>query len=196
MHPYTTDSNERKLVPLLLIIVSVLFAWFLNRILGVLQFTLPWWIDAPSVIGFYGIFYAIFDKYLWRISVLQRIGLMKLPNLNGTWKGSITSSFDTHAIKYDATIEIRQSWARISINLRTQNSKSHSLTAAILMENPSNIILSYEYLNEPISRAKTTMHIHRGTARLTLICSGQVLEGEYYSGRDRQNFGALSLKQC
>jgi hypothetical protein len=195
MHPYATDSNERKLVPLLLVIVSVLSAWFLNRVLGVLQFNLPWWIDAPSVVGFYGVFYNIFDKYLWRVPILQRIGLVKVPDLNGTWKGDIVSSFDAQATKHDVTVEIRQSWARISINVGTQNSKSHSLTAAILTENQNTIMISYEYLNEPRPNAKTTMHTHRGTTRLTLASDSQTLEGDYYSGRDRQNFGVLSIRR-
>lgn len=195
MHSYATDSNERKLVPLLLMIVSVLSVWFLNRALEILQFTLPWWIDAPSVVGFYGLFYTLFDKYLWRVSTLRRIGLVRVPDLNGTWKGYIASSFDEHATKHDATIELCQSWARISINLRTQKSKSNSLTATILTENPRATVLSYEYLNEPSSNAKTTMHTHQGTARLTLLPGGRALEGEYYSGRDRQNFGTLNFKR-
>jgi len=195
MYPYTTDSNERKLVLFLLVIISLLLAWFLNRILEVLQCTLPWWIDAPSVVGFCGIFYTIFDKYLWRISILRRIGLVKVPNLHGIWKGYIASSFDAHAAKHDATIEIHQSWTRISINLRTQISKSRSLTAAILTENQDAILISYEYLNEPMPNAKITMHTHRGTARLTLTLDSQTLEGEYYTGRDRQNFGVLRFRR-
>lgn len=194
MHPYSTDSNEKNSVPLLLVIASVLSAWFLNRVLEVLQFTVPWWIGAPSVVGFYGMFYTIFDKYLWRLLVLRKIGLVKLPDLNGSWEGYIASSFDAHATKHDATIEIRQSWARISISLRTRISKSHSLTATILTENQNAVIISYEYQNEPMPRAENTMHTHRGTARLTLEPENQAIEGEYYTGRDRQNFGILSFK--
>lgn len=195
MHSYATDSNERKLVPFLLAILSVLSAWFLKRVLGVLEFTIPWWLDAPSVVGFYWMFYIIFDKYLWKMHILRKTGLVKVPDLHGTWEGYITSSFNAHAAKYNGTIKICQNWARIIIDLRTQNSKSHSLTAAILTENQNAIVISYEYLNEPMPNAKTTMHTHRGTARLMLTPDGQTFEGAYYTGRDRQNFGVLSFSR-
>ena len=66
MHPYTTDSSEKKFIPLYIACLGVVLAWTLNWILRAIQFTLPWWIDAPSVIGFYGLFYNIFDKYIWK----------------------------------------------------------------------------------------------------------------------------------
>ena len=194
MHPYTTDSSERRFVPLYIAGVSVLAAWILNRVLGAMQFTLPWWIDAPSVIGFYGLLYATFNKYLWRWRILRTIGVVKVPDLNGTWKGYVASSFDEHATKYDATFRLFQNWTLISIILETNYSKSSSLIAAIVTENPGGTMLSYEYLNEPVPNAKHTMHTHRGTARLTMQSNGKTLEGEYYTGRDRQNFGILMFE--
>lgn len=195
MHLYTTDSGERKFVPLYIAGVSVFAAWGLNRILGAMQFTLPWWIDAPSVIGFYGLLYAIFNKYLWRWRILRTMGVVRIPDLNGTWNGYVASSFDEHATKHDATFKIFQNWTRISIILETNYSKSSSLIAAIITEDPNGTVLSYEYLNEPMPNAKHTMHTHRGTARLTMQPNGKVLEGEYYTGRDRQNFGVLGFER-
>jgi len=196
MHPYTTDSHERTVVPLLLAGASMGSAYFLTHVvLAALPFAPPWWIDIPSVVGLYHGFHALFDKYLWRVPVLRRIGLVKVPDLDGTWKGHIASSFDAYKTKRDVTIEIRQSWKQISINLATQNSKSHSLTAAILTENPNAILISYEYLSEPRPDVASTMHAHRGTTRLTLAPDKKALDGEYYSGRDRRNIGALSLRR-
>lgn len=195
MHPYATDSNEGKLVLFLLAIVSVLSAWSLKSVLWFIECTIPWWLDAPSVVGFYGMFYIIFDKYLWKMDILRRIGLVKVPDLNGTWEGNITSSYNAHAAKYDGTIKIYQNWVRINIDMRTQDSRSHSLIATILTENQNAIIISYEYQNEPLYNAKTTMHSHRGTARLMLTPDNHTLEGEYYTGRDRQNFGVLSFSR-
>jgi len=194
MHAYTTDSTERKFVHLYITGASVLAAWVLNRVLGAMQFALPWWIDAPSVIGFYGLLYAIFDKYLWRWRIFRTIGVVKVPDLNGTWNGYVASSFDKHATKYDAILRIVQNCTRISVILETDYSKSSSLIAAIVTEDPGTV-LSYEYLNEPIPNAKHTMHTHRGTARLTMQSNGKALEGEYYTGRDRQNFGILRFER-
>lgn len=193
MHPYATDSSERKYVPLLIAVVSVFLAWLLNRILNALHVTIPWWIDAPSVMGFYGLLYPLFNRRFWRVPILRKIGLVKVPDLTGTWKGYAASSFDEHSAKHDATITIRQNWSGISIMFETEYSRSHSLTAAILTESPTDTVFSYEYLNEPKPHARGTMHAHRGTTRLTL--KGESLEGEYYTGRDRQNYGSLSLRR-
>jgi len=193
MHPYATDSSERKYVPLLIAVISVSLAWLLNWILNALHLTIPWWIDAPSVMGFYGLLYSLFNRCFWRVPILRKVGLVKVPNLTGTWKGYVASSFDEHCTKHDATVTIRQNWSGISITFQTEHSSSHSLTACILSESPIGAVLNYEYLNEPKPDARETMHAHRGTARLTL--KGGSLEGEYYTGRDRQSYGSLSLRR-
>jgi hypothetical protein len=122
--------------------------------------------------------------------------VVKVPNLNRTWNGYVTSSFDEHATKYDATLKIFQNWTRVSIVLETNYSKSSSLIAAIVTEDPNGMVLSYEYLNEPKPNAKHTMHTHRGTAMLTIQSNRKALEGQYYSGRDRQNFGILKFERA
>lgn len=195
MHSFVTDANESKFLPLYIAGISIFAAWSLNRILGTIQFIVPWWIDAPSVIGFYGLFYTIFNRYLWRWRILHAIRVVKIPDLNGTWDGYLASSFDKHTKRYDATLRISQNWTRISIILETNYSKSSSLIAAIITEGPNNTVLRYEYRNEPKSNAKDTMHTHQGTARLTIQSNEKVLEGEYYTGRDRQEYGMLRFER-
>lgn len=195
MHPYATNSDERKLVPLYIAVASILIAWLLHSGLALVNLIIPWWVDAPSVLGFYGLFFKIFDKYIWRFRILRRIGVVRLPDLNGIWKGHVASSFDNYKTKCGVQAKILQNWTSIRINLETENSESHSMTAAIIIENPGTSVLSYEYLNEPKANAKTTMHIHKGTARLLLSSDNKVLTGEYYTGRDRQEFGILSLER-
>ena len=60
----------------------------------------------------------------------------------------------------------------------------------------SDIILTYEYHNEPLPGATGTMHAHRGSATLRLAENGNALEGEYFSGRDRANYGAIHLRRA
>ena len=196
MHPYATDSSERNFVLLCLAGISILTAWIFNGAVGYAQFTLPWWIGAPSIIGLYGLLQVIFDKCLWRWRILRAIGVVKVPDLNGTWKGHLASSFDDHSTNQDATIKISQRWTQISIILETNYSKSHSEIATISIEDPTDVVLSYEYLNDPIPNANRAMHIHRGTGRLTIQPDGKTFEGEYYTNsRDRQNFGTLTFER-
>jgi hypothetical protein len=193
-HSYATDSNERKTVIFLLAVISILSARYTNKIFlnEILNLTIPWWSEI-SPFGFFLLFFTIFDKYLWQNRFIHKIGLIKTPNLNGVWKGGISSSFDPDMAKKDVKAKIHQSWIHIGINLETESSHSHSLSANVLTEDQNNVMISYEYLNEPKFNAEETMHIHRGTCRLTLSSDGQKLNGEYYTGRDRKNFGSMTL---
>jgi hypothetical protein len=55
-------------------------------------------------------------------------------------------------------------------------------------------ILIYNYLNEPNPGTVETMHMHRWTARLVLTGTDR-LEGDYYTGRDRNNIGVIKLRR-
>lgn len=197
MHPYATDSNETKSVPLYIAALSIIAAYMLPVGLKAAHIEVPWWVDAPSVVGFYALFFTGFDRWLWRTALVRKAGLVKLPDLNGTWIGYVASSFDEHSYKHDAQLYISQTWTRISITLKTDRSQSHSLIGGIITQNATANILGYEYANEPRANAISTMHAHRGTSRLVLsrvddVC---VLEGDYYTGRDRQNYGIIHFEK-
>lgn len=190
MHAYATDSSERKTVNIVLALAGVILALVLHWILQTVKTGVPWWVDIPSVMGFYGILYSAFDRRLWKLGILHKVGLVKVADLSGTWIGYVCSSFDNHAEQHEATLTINQTWTKISINMRTERSDSHSQVSAIFRE--PEIVVRYQYLSEPRSDSKDTMHTHRGTAWLVLRENG--LEGEYYTGRDRQNHGKLSFQ--
>lgn len=197
MHPYATDSSETKSVPLYLAALGVGAAYLLHILLAKFNLEVPWWVDAPSVAGFYGLFYAAFDQWLWRSPLLRRTGLVKTPDLNGAWVGYLSTSFDEHSGRHSARLEISQTWTRISIVLKTDHSHSQSLIGGIITQNARSIVLDYEYSNEPRTNAKATMHAHRGTSRLVLSRANEtsVLEGDYYTGRDRQNYGTIHVEK-
>jgi hypothetical protein len=189
MHSYSIDTEERKNILLFLAIISIVFSWSFYKVLGNYQVSLPWWVESPSVLFFYGLLFVIFDKWLWRY--LKKIYFVKTPNLNGEWCGNLKSSFDNHSSEVKATLKIFQTWTRIKILLTTDQSLSHSETASIIFDAPEGKYLSYQYINEPKSDAVKTMSIHRGTVRLVFDEGKNSLQGEYYSGRDRQNVGSL-----
>lgn len=189
MHPYATDSSERQLVPLLLAVPAVIAAWIIS-LLG-----LPWWVDDPSVIGCYGIFYAAFNQWLWRWPFLRVIGLVKVPDLNGKWTVAIRSSFDERADAHQAQVRITQTWRSILIRLETAHSRSGSLIAAVLTNDPNDFVLSYEFANTPKPGAVSTMHAHRGSVEVRFDRDTLVGDGEYYSGRDRENQGTLQFSR-
>jgi len=192
MHPYATDSHERTNVIMGLAILSVALAWLLNRLLEMLQIVPSWWINAPSALGFFGLLYKLFDKHLWSWSLLRKIGIVRVPDLSGQWEVEGKTSFDKSSFTGYALI--KQTWTTISIIFETDLSISKSLTASLLVEQPEGVTLSYEYRNDPKPNASPTMHSHRGTTVLRLK-DASIMEGEYYTGRDRQNYGSLELRR-
>ena len=190
MHGYSTDSSERRFVPLLLAALAILCAWAVSKLMAVLHFSLPWWMDAPSSLFFYGVLYALFDKHLWRNRIVRKLGLSRIPDLTGRWRGFLVSSFDDHTKRYDVLLQIFQTWTQISVYLTTVTSVSRSCVAEIQVSDPEGVSLFYQYQNQPLSDAMKSMHMHYGTAMLRLS-EGDCLAGEYYAGRDRRTYGRI-----
>ena len=109
--------------------LAIAFAWLSSKLLLVIHLSVPWWIDAPSVMAFYGVLYALFDRYLWRIGLVSKLGLVRMPILAGRWYGYLISSFDGHAKHHDLMITICQSWTQIAVFLTTAKSISRSCAA-------------------------------------------------------------------
>ncbi|MFZ5803285.1 MAG: hypothetical protein ACOY7U_00375 [Acidobacteriota bacterium] len=193
MHQYATDSQERRNVIMGIALLSVALAFGLHRFAEAVSYEIPWWIDAPSIWGISGTLYAFFDKWLWRHCLLRKVGVVRVPDLGGKWRGRGFTSFE-EGKPYEVELEIRQTWTRLSVHLETAQSISRSLTASLSVNEPEGPVLTYEYRNEPKPNAPPSMHSHRGTAVLRLR-NNDCLEGEYYSGRDRQNYGSLRLKR-
>jgi hypothetical protein len=191
MHAYATDSVERKRVPLYIAATSALIAWGVGTVLKALNFTPPWWVDVPSFLTLYELVHGFFDRILWQWRPFRWIGLVKVPNLTGIWKGYLSSTFDDRPIRHPATLTINQRWTHIGIRLVTERSESNSLVASIVTGDKAETTVNYEYLNEPKPHAAETMHMHRGTAVLTIEKDGKAMRGHYYTGRGRQTFGEL-----
>lgn len=192
MHSYSTDSNERMYIPFFLAVISILSAWFLPKLVEMVGLSVPWWFDAPAVMGFYGIYFKLFDNIFWKS--LAKIGLIQTPNFNGAWDGHFLSSYDGHTTEKSAIIEVKQSWTKMCILFRNGTSRSRSITSSIITTNSEGYVLSYEYQNEPNYNSVSTMQIHRGFTRLTLSSDKKELEGEYYTGRGRLNYGTMNFK--
>jgi hypothetical protein len=191
LHPYATDSDERKQIPLYLAGFAIVSAIALSWVLQKLHW--PGWLDAPATAGFYGLYYELFRHRLWKAAIFRKWGCVRVPVLAGRWKGHVVTSFDEAKGKHSVTATILQDWTHMQVRVASAYSKSKSIVGTILTSDE--IVVDYEYKNEPLPGAVETMHAHRGTASLVLSSDGQQLSGDYYSGRDRQNFGSLHLEK-
>ena len=163
---------------------------FLNNSLG---FTIPIWVETPSIIGLYELYVNIFDKYLWKYQFVKWLGLPKIPNLDGSWKAMMKSSFKS--TQKEADVAICQSYSKFSMVLKTDESTSTTMMAAFELANPIMRTLTHTYLSEPLATSSSSMNIHEGTCNLEILEGDKEMKGYYYSGRGRQNFGEICLKK-
>jgi hypothetical protein len=193
MHAYATNASERESTPIWLAFFAVICTLVLSSGLKFTKLEVPWWVDAPSVMGFYGLIYQWFDKYLW-YQKFKFISFSSIPNLQGTWVGVIHSSYGDRTDVLDVILYIRQTWTQLNVRLTTKSSSSYSIMAAVNTQESSEPCLKYEYMNEPSALSVNTMNAHRGTANLQLSPNGKELVGDYFAGRGRQNLGTMEFK--
>jgi hypothetical protein len=192
MHPYTVEDGERRRVHIILGFLSVFLTLALARVTKALAFEMPWWVDSPSVVGFYGLTYALFDRVLWRWRPLRGHGLSSMPVLEGTWSATITSSFDGHQNVHRGVTRIRQTWTHILISLETGSSTSRSIAACASFSADQYPLVWYLFQNTPRAGATITMEAHVGAATMR-VKDDALLEEEYFSGRGRTNYGTIVL---
>jgi hypothetical protein len=196
IHSYSTDSVERRYIPFFLAVAAIASAFLVSRALAIYQIELPWWGLPIDTMTFYGLFYLFFDRVIWKWRWIHQLGITKIPDLSGEWRGNVhpvrTNGVSAGLVtSAEIAITIQQTWTDLLITGHTGLSSSRNLSGNFIVSDECT--LSYEYLNEPNASAPATMHAHRGMARLEVKESETVLEGEYYSGRDRQNIGAIRL---
>ncbi len=193
-HPYSTNSEERKHVPFYLAVLAVVSSLGLAALFHCIGWIPPLWIDFTSVMGLYGVLYGLFKRVAWKWRWLRSIARVSTPILAGTWNGTLQSDYGgVTGPAHTVEVVIGQDWTEMVIRLIGPNSKSHSLSASMVVTEDECIVI-YDYLNEPNSEAADTMHMHRGTARVVLTGTDR-LEGSYYTGRDRKNTGAMKLRR-
>jgi len=193
MHAYATDAKDRESTQLWLAALAVAATLLLNYVLKLLKLQIPWWVDAPSVMGFYGLLYTLFDNFLWQLQ-FGSVSFSEIPNVQGTWVGVIRSSYGSGTEVRGVLMYIRQTWSKISVQLETEKSRSSSTMAAVNTERFSESGLKYEYMNEPSALSVQTMQLHRGTAHLRLAPDGITLRGNYFTGRGRHNIGEMVFR--
>ena len=169
-------------------VLAIMSAWSLGRFLQLLPEGSPWWLDTPAVLGFFGAYWSLYDRRGWRWRPFG-MPLSRVPDLNGDWKGVVSSS---HKLEEDlpATLTIRQTHSRIVAELRTLDSQSTSLMAAVGQTPSGRVYLNYSYINQPRALVPVGMHVHRGIVGLEMDGSG-VLEGDYSTDWHRNNHGRL-----
>ena len=133
-----------------------------------------------------------FDTRVWKQPKLAN--LLKVPDLAGNWvcAGQTINPDKTLGHKWEGELTIVQSWDKLRIRLRTKQSGSNSIAAALVYDQADGFRLLYNYKNEP-KIGEVDLSSHRGSAELTFSRDLKMAEGEYFNGHGRYTFGTMKL---
>ena len=189
MHRYSIDNDSYIKILVGLTVVSALFNAMINIVIipaivkndvliQLVTLALSYFITFELI-------FVIFDKWLWMCWIFNK--LTKCPNISGKWDGTI----DNHEFPVvNASVEIKQTWTKIIINLVTENAKSKTKALTFYAEDSDNPEIYYVY--ESKSKTKNLSH-HDGTGVLTLVKDKNRLEGYYYTDKFRKKHGDICL---
>ncbi|HUJ29947.1 MAG TPA: hypothetical protein VLY23_01605 [Candidatus Acidoferrum sp.] len=130
----------------------------------------------------------LWDRWLWRNRIF-RGWLTKRPDLGGTWKGTLLSSWpDPETGQRTGPIEvylvIRQTFSSISARMFSVEMNSVSLSAAIVSERSGTHTLFITYRSEPRVLLREVSPIHYGGMLLNVRGTPvQRLDGGYWTDR-------------
>jgi SMODS-associating 2TM, beta-strand rich effector domain len=139
-----------------------------------------------------------FESWGWRLRIIQRIPFHPVPELRGTWKGELKSSFPTAEGSDREPIEtyivVRQSFFRISVRQFSSQSSSKLVSGSICSDPDGVKYLHAVYQNEPDIPHREVSPIHHGA--FTYVIEGRPvtrLRGKYWT--DRKTIGHTLFDQ-
>lgn len=156
---------------------------------------LPVWaqtaVVAPvSAAAVFGVVHWAFGKYGWR----ALCWFSQMPNISGDWncKGETRSLDGAVTHEWQAAASITQDWERIKVGLKTAQSGSYSVSAALMPEGDGGWLLMYSYKNEPRA-GEPELHAHVGYCEMHFERCMARAEGDYFNARGRGTFGRMIL---
>jgi hypothetical protein len=146
-----------------------------------------WPLSAGAV---YMVVHALFDKWLWKCRMARKI--IDVPDVAGIWhcEGKTKDADGNTVYEWQATVSIMQSWEKIAVRMKTEQSSSTSMVAALINEGSQGYRLIYRYTNEP--KAGEPLNSHVGFCDLRFNRDLTEAEGDYFN-KGRWTFGQMRL---
>jgi hypothetical protein len=202
MHDYSIDRHPKEKILFALAFFAITAAPLINDGISALIVQLNQAgifrasvITAIPVFLVFSAIYFAFDRVLWKVAILRKVLLV--PDLNGRWTctGRTTLQGGQPAnLDWNAEITITQSWSRILIHLRTQQSESKSIAASIFHESGVGYRVLYQYTNRP-GADQLELRDHSGAAELRFDEACIAGEGYYFTDRHRSTVGTTKLRR-
>jgi hypothetical protein len=192
MHQYSINSSERDTIPFFIAAICIGLYFIIKHIPG-----LPSWVPVPTTFAIYGMGYKLFDLFIWRWCLLQKLRIIKTPDLNGKYKAVLKSSIDKFGAEYQGTLKIEQNWTTISLYLESKQASSISLMGNIQMVSSSVFKIEWEYRSEkkPEFKEQGKESIHYGLTRLTFnsATDDSLFKGDYFTEPNHDSYGSMEM---
>ena len=136
--------------------------------------------------------YWVLNRYVWKWPGVDR--LLKVPDLAGAWTcfGESLGPDGRATHKWNGEVTIVQTWDKLRIRLKTDQSGSNSVAAALAHDSVDGFVLLYQYRNDPkIDGTAVGMASHMGCAVVTVSKDLKSATGEYFNGGGRSTFGKM-----
>lgn len=196
MHEYILAHQERKHFYYFVAIIAGLASSGIGLVLDKLQSVVGFLVAAPSGLAIFLLLFLLFDHVIWKWSPLYKFGIVKIPNLAGTWNAKIVTANSTDPIL--ATLTIHQSFTKLRVRLETTKSHSMSQMAVIETIDPTSFKLRYEYSAE-FRKDLSTTYRHHGVSELMVSSPNHQFTGEYraryYTELARDTHGEIVISR-
>lgn len=190
MEQYSIDGRGRGEVYITLAVASLALAYAAHQVIDLLPFHIPWWIEVPSFVVWFGVVNITFDRWLWRVRVAG-MRLSAVPDFSGEWHGTIAAvNAESQKIELPVDVRIEQTWSAIEVRGKTSRGITRSKIAGVRIEDEE---LRYEYETQPDVFDATAKH-HVGFCVLELH-EQNLLEGFYYTLDGTSTKGVIALRR-
>lgn len=135
-----------------------------------------------------------FDQWGWH--VLRLVPFLHVVSFQGKYQGVVCAGADRS--EFAASLHIRQTWSRISVEFRADGSaNARSISASILKDRVEfdHFELVYNYFARGKRDDDGQRFDHHGTAMLKLSASGRDLAGDYFTEQKRDTFGTIRMRR-
>lgn len=138
----------------------------------------------------YTLLFWLLKNHAWKWRPLSV--LLKVPNLEGTWdcKGETLDRDGNVVYVWSAEITIVQCWDKLRVRLKTAQSGSNSMAAALTHDSVDGWLLLYQYRNDP-KIGEPELRSHVGTCSAVFSKDLTSAAAEYFNGVGRATFGKM-----
>ena len=143
----------------------------------------PFWFESLSPLAAYGLFYGLFERYLWKWPLFRAIGVVTLPKMAGRWYGEQLSSYKKDGkgpTKSRVILEVEQTFSHIKATTYYRRWQSQSsVSCMVTLDGEPYLMLIYNS-EANIRHADQSAH-HKGVAYFRLLPGEDKIIGSYFN---------------